>query len=45
MNSEQRQQIEMQIQTDFSELQKRLEDLRSEVQSETNETKKQEKNE
>lgn len=45
MTLEQRQQIEMQIQTDFSELQKRLEDLRSEVQSETDETKKQEKNE
>ena len=35
----------MQIKTDFSELQERLEDLRSEVQNETDETKKQEKNE
>ena len=44
MTQEQRQQIENQIQTDFSELQKKLDDLKSEVQSETDDSKKQEKN-
>ena len=45
MTPEQRQQIETQIKNDFSELQKKLEDLKNEVQSKTDETKKQEKNE
>ena len=45
MTPEQRQQIENQIRTDFSELQKKLDDLKSEVQSETDDSKKQEKNE
>lgn len=45
MTPEQRQQIETQIQNDFSELQKKLENLKSEVQWETDDIKKQEKNE
>ena len=44
MTPEQKQQIETQIKNDFSELQKNLENLKSEVQSETDESKKQEKN-
>jgi hemerythrin superfamily protein len=35
--------IESQIKNDFSELQKKLETLKSEIQSETDQTKKQEK--
>ena len=45
MTPEQRQQIENQIQTDFSELQKKLDDLKNEVQSEADDSVKQEKNE
>ena len=45
MTPEQRQQIEAQIQNDFAELQKTLEDLKNEVQSESDEAKKQEKSE
>lgn len=44
MTPEEKKQIETQIQNDFSELQKKLENLKSEVQSETDESKKQEKN-
>ena len=43
MTPEKRQQIETQIQNDFAVLQKNLEDLKNEVQSETDESKKQEK--
>jgi DNA repair exonuclease SbcCD ATPase subunit len=45
MTPEQRQQIETQIQSDFSELQKKLENLKNEVQTESDESKKQGKNE
>ncbi len=45
MTPEQRQQIEAQIQNDFAELQKTLENLKKEVQLESDEAKKQEKNE
>ena len=44
MTPEEKKQIETQIQNDFSELQKKLENLKSEVQSETDESKKQKKN-
>ena len=43
MTPEERQQFETQIQKDFSDLQKNLEGLKTEVQSETDTTKKQEK--
>lgn len=43
MTPEQRQQIEAKIKNDYSELQKKLEDLKNEVQTESDETKKQEK--
>ena len=39
----QRTELENQIKNDFSELQKKLETLKSEIQSETDQTKKQEK--
>lgn len=45
MTPEQRQQIESQIQNDFAEIQKTLENLKNEVQLELDEAKKQEKNE
>jgi archaellum component FlaC len=45
MTPEQRQQIEIQIQNDFAEIQKTLENLKNEVQLESDEAKKQEKNE
>ena len=45
MTPEQRQQIESQIQNDFAEIQKTLENLKNEVQLESDEAKKQEKNE
>jgi predicted RNase H-like nuclease (RuvC/YqgF family) len=44
MTPEQRKLEEEQIKNDFSELQKRLEDLKNEVQTETDDSKKQEKN-
>ena len=43
MTPEQRQQIEAQIKNDFAEIQKKLEDLKTEVQSESDDIKKQEK--
>ena len=43
MTPEQRQQIETQINNDFVELQKKLNDLKTEVQSESDASKKQEK--
>lgn len=43
MTPEQRQQVETQIQNDFSELQKKLEELQNEVKKESDENKKQEK--
>ena len=43
MTQEQRQQIEVQIQSDFSELQKKLSDLQNEIRNESDATKKQEK--
>jgi hypothetical protein len=43
MTLEQRQQIEAQIKNDFAEIQKKLEDLKTEVQSESDDIKKQEK--
>ena len=45
MTPEQRQQIETQIKNDFAEIQKTLENLKNEVQLESDEVKKQEKNE
>ena len=45
MTPEQRQQIETQIKNDFAEMQKKLVDLKAEIQNETDEAKKQEKNE
>lgn len=45
MTPEQRQQIENQIKNDFVELQKKLVDLKAEIQNETDEAKKQEKSE
>ena len=44
MTPEKRKQIETQIQSDFSELQKKLENLKNEVKSESDDSKKQEKN-
>lgn len=43
MTPEQRQQIETQIKNDFAEIQKKLDDLKNEVQTETDDKKKQEK--
>jgi peptidoglycan hydrolase CwlO-like protein len=43
MTPEQRQQVETQIQNDFAVLQKKLEDLKNEVQEESDVSKKQEK--
>ncbi|MBQ5945043.1 hypothetical protein IJL65_01205 [bacterium] len=43
MTPQERQQIENQIQNDFAELQKKLEDLKDEIQTESDESKKQEK--
>ena len=45
MTPEQRQSIENEIKNNFSELQKKLEELKTEVQTETDDTKKQEKKE
>ena len=45
MTPEQRKQIEIQIQNDFVELQKKLVALKAEIQNEADEAKKQEKNE
>ena len=45
MTSEQRKLEEEQIKNNFSELQKKLEDLKNEVQTESDDSKKQEKNE
>ena len=45
MTWEQRQQIETQIKNDFLELQRKLENLKKEVQSATDETRREEKNE
>jgi cob(I)alamin adenosyltransferase len=45
MTPEQRKQIEIQIQNDFVELQKKLVALKAEIQNESDEAKKQEKNE
>jgi cob(I)alamin adenosyltransferase len=45
MTPEQRKQIETQIQNDFAEIQKTLENLKNEVKLESDEAKKQEKNE
>jgi peptidoglycan hydrolase CwlO-like protein len=45
MTPEQRKQIETQIQNEFAEIQKTLENLKNEVQLESDEAKKQEKNE
>ena len=45
MTPEQRKQIETQIQNDFAEIQKTLENLKNEVQLESDEAKKQERNE
>lgn len=44
MTPEQKQQIETQIKNDFSELQKKLENLKNEIQTESDDSKKQEKN-
>jgi peptidoglycan hydrolase CwlO-like protein len=43
MTPQQRQQVETQIQNDFAVLQKKLEDLKNEVQEESDVSKKQEK--